>query len=257
MKQNTNFLTTVKKTVQILKEFTKGHTELGITEISRRTGFSKSAVNRIIQTLYEEEVLYRNPQNHKYRLGLAFFVMGSVVYNELAIGQIAISILQKLKIQLKGNLYVVVYDRGEIIYLQIIPESMQLVKEIGARNPPHATAGGKLLLAHQSQKELDRVLDQKLLSYTKRTKTDRNELLQELEQIKKNGYAVAIGEFREGVSSIAVPIYNDFNKVVAALSLTRKDVLLTKTQIADIVSELKLCSRLITEKMIYNIYNNK
>ncbi|WP_408007980.1 IclR family transcriptional regulator [Pseudalkalibacillus sp. A8] len=256
MKRSTDTLSSVRNTVKILKEYTKDDAELGITELSKRTGLTKSSVNRIIQTLYDEDVLYKNPRTHKYRLGITIFELGSVVYNELSIGQIAIPIFEKIKDKVRGDIHVVTYDKGDIVYLQRIPERLRALIHIGGRIRSHGTAAGKLLLAYQEAEEIDRVLQNELVAYTNRTITSSKELKSELDRIKSNGYSVSIGEFIEGICSIAVPIYNDSKKVIAAISLTRENMTPTNAKITELVNQLKMCSRLITENMVINDYNN-
>ena len=72
-----------------------------------------------------------------------------------------------------------------------------------------------MLLAQMPQNDLIRLLD--VINLDKvgtNTITDRKVLLDEIEQIRKQGYAVSMSELVEGAASVAVPIRN-YSQAVA------------------------------------------
>lgn len=94
------------------------------------------------------------------------------------------------------------------------------------RDEAHGLALGKVLLA-QRPDALDAYVDRYgLEQFTSRTITDRGELAEELEVVRRLGYAVDREEYAEGIWCLAVPVYNPSGEVGAALavSLTRAQV---------------------------------
>lgn len=248
-------LSTVRNTIRLLQEFSKGEPELGITELSRRLGLTKSAVYRIVKTLEEEKVVYKNAKTNKYQLGLKMFEIGSVIFNEMEISQVAIPMIEKVKSKLAGDIHLATYDQGDIIYLLRLGQKKKTWLKIGRRIRSHTNAAGKLLLAFQEDEEIQRVISTNLEKYTHKTITCPATLLKELKKIRTKGYATSAEEFVENVYSIAVPIYNDSGTVIAAISLTRETPF-PEYQTKEIVRELQLCSKLITENMGVNRYND-
>ena len=59
-----------------------------------------------------------------------------------------------------------------------------------------------------------------LIRYTERTIVDRQELLQRIEQIRKDGYAVSTGGLSEGAFAIAAPIFSKGGDILASLAIS-------------------------------------
>jgi IclR family pca regulon transcriptional regulator len=78
---------------------------------------------------------------------------------------------------------------------------------------------GKAILAHLPEEELSELLDRITFSQlTHRTITTREGFLEELEKVRKQGYAVNDEELSVGLRSIAAPIMRD-NRPVAAINI--------------------------------------
>jgi DNA-binding IclR family transcriptional regulator len=173
----------------------------------------------------------------------------------MEISQVAIPMIEKVKSKLSGDIHMATYDQGDIIYLLRLGNQKKNWLKIGRRVRSHATAAGKLLLAFQSDEEIQRVTASNLDKYTNKTITCASILMKEIKKIRTAGYATSAEEFIENVYSIAVPIYNDSGVVIAAISLTRESPF-PSSKIKEIVRELQLCSKLITENMGVNLYND-
>jgi DNA-binding IclR family transcriptional regulator len=247
-------LSSVSNAIRIMREFSQEEPELGITELSRRLGLTKSAVFRIVRTLEKENILRKNPQTRKYYLWLTALEIGSVVYHDNDVAQIALPILKQMRALTPGVVQLVMYDRGGIVYLLKLPEDKdtRIFNSMGKRVPAYCTASGKMLLAHQDETEINRVLSEELKPMTEHTITSPEKLSLELVKIREAGYAVSREEFKIGMSSVAVPIYDDFDRVIAAISVTRPKNLFSPAQIVHYVNEMRMYSRLITEQLGVN-----
>ena len=83
----------------------------------------------------------------------------------------------------------------------------------------HATGTGLVLLAYSDRELQDRVLQGPLERYTPLTVTDRGQLLRELAQVRQVGFAVARGRITLPDLVVAVPVYDQFGEVAAAISV--------------------------------------
>ena len=70
-------LSSVAMAVRLLKSFSEGEAEIGVTNLSRRLNIAKSTVYRLASTLVAEGMLEQNRENEKYRLGTALFGLGA------------------------------------------------------------------------------------------------------------------------------------------------------------------------------------
>ena len=92
---------------------------------------------------------------------------------------------------------------------------------IGDTLPAHCSAAGKVLLASLASENLDALLDSfgPLRRRTPRTITDAGDLVRELKQVRIQSWALAEDEMEVGTISVAVPIFDGANSVVAALAM--------------------------------------
>jgi len=86
--------------------------------------------------------------------------------------------------------------------------------------PLHATASGKCVLASRSRRAIEAYLSDGLPALTPHTITSRDTLLQELEEVRRMGYALVREEFHNGVGVIAAPVTDGTGSVVGGVALT-------------------------------------
>lgn len=90
---------------------------------------------------------------------------------------------------------------------------------IGDSSPLHATAVGKAVLAHLPQASLDIVLQRTFVEYTPHT-ADAQRLREQLEDVRRLGYAVNDREYRSAVSAIAAPIFDAQGAPIASICIS-------------------------------------
>lgn len=96
--------------------------------------------------------------------------------------------------------------------------------------PAYCSAVGKCLLAHLTENECAAVLDAaRLEKRAPNTKTTRDEIMKELKQVRRQGYAIAIDELEEGVSAIAVPVNDRWNRPSLSICVHGPTVRLPRT----------------------------
>jgi DNA-binding IclR family transcriptional regulator len=85
---------------------------------------------------------------------------------------------------------------------------MRMFTEVGRRVQPHCTGVGKALLSQLPDQRVREILARTGMSaHTPNTFTDPDALLAELEQIRKQGYALDDEEQELGVRCVAVPLH--------------------------------------------------
>lgn len=215
-------LSSVRNSARLLKEFSKGNRELGVTELSRRLGIGKSTAHRLVNTLTEERLLEQDPDTGAYRLGLAMYELGTSVYWHTDLHEACTPVIEQLRNATKETVQVAVLDGREVVYVERreSPQTLRLFGRVGHRNDAHCTSTGKLLLACLPPEQLDRTLrGWKLSAKTPHTINRIDDLRKQLTVIQAQGWAENINEAEIGVGSVAAPIRNGFGQVVAAVSI--------------------------------------
>jgi DNA-binding IclR family transcriptional regulator len=110
---------------------------------------------------------------------------------------------------------------------------------LGGTYPLHASATGKLILAELSDDKIAAVLPKKLDSYTTRTLTSRDTLLEELRRIREQGYAVIEDELEEGLFAAGCPVRDPAGVLVGILTVNGPTQRLKTDQLPETIDELR------------------
>ena len=153
---------------------------------------------------------------------LLMYDLGASVTLHSEIHAVAASVLETLRQQTKESVQIAVLDGREVVYVDRLetPYGLRTFGRIGHRMPAHCTSTGKVLLAFQPDDVLRTLLDGwQLPRLTQHTTTDQGAFVAELRRVRERGFAENVSESEVGVASIAAPIRDARNQVVAALSL--------------------------------------
>jgi DNA-binding IclR family transcriptional regulator len=121
-----------------------------------------------------------------------------------------------------------------LLYKSEGPEGVTQKPVTGEYTHMHMTALGKALLTTQSDERVDEIIDTHgLPAATQHTITDRDELFEELEAIREQGYSVEDQERREGIRAIGVPIHDDDGGAIGAVSISGPVSKLTDERISE------------------------
>ncbi|MFW5991637.1 MAG: IclR family transcriptional regulator [Halanaerobiaceae bacterium] len=215
-------LKTIKKMSMVLDLFTFKKSEWSISEIASRTGLYKSVVHRLVNSLVAEGFMNKDPETKKYKLGIKFFELGKIVEKQMELKKIARPIMEKLTSKCnQGTILCVLSDLQQVCISKTdTSKIIQIASQIGVRIKLHAGASAKLLLAYLPRKKREEYYEKyELKSFTDKTITDREDLEDNLVEIREKGYAFTVEERDEGVAGIAVPIFNYRKEVVASLTM--------------------------------------
>ncbi|MDT1062245.1 IclR family transcriptional regulator [Paracoccus sp. CPCC 101403] len=207
----------------ILTEIERQPNGLPLGRVAEAAGVTRSTAYRILNSLLAHDML-RQLDNSHFVLGSRLLSLAdSVTVGALGtrVAAAAQPVIDEVSRTLGETVKVSVCDRGQIVVVAVSlgRKARALQAQLGEHLPIHAGAGSKVLLAHLSREEMERVLGSKLPTYTERTLSDPGELLSELEKVRQQGWSKDPGEFDLSVRAYAAPIRNRQGLVVAALSI--------------------------------------
>lgn len=196
---------------------------ISMTEIQHETGLAKSTLHRMLTDMADQGLISQIHANKRYRMGPRPMVWGSK-YLE---GQDPAKLLARFcdLLSERTGLYVFLcrYDAGEIYCIYTRRPDTRRVKyfvHIGQKMPLNCSAASKAILAFQPPNEIEFLLSQQRIQrFTDHTKCKREEILQELEQVKKAGVAFCRNEMEVGVTTISTPVTFSDNEVIFSISL--------------------------------------
>lgn len=207
--------------LRLLAAFQPGDGPLSLAQLCRRTELPPATAHRLLHELVEWGALERC-EGSKYRVGLRMFEIGMIAYLQRGIGHVALPFVQDLHEVTRENVHLAVLnERDRLIYVAKLAgrRSVPTAPHSGGSLLVHATASGKVLLAHSPPDLLERVISRGLGRYTSHTIISPELLRKSLALVRERGYAVGSEEVRLGNVSIAAPVRDHTNQVVAALSV--------------------------------------
>lgn len=214
-------LSSVASAARLLKAFSEGEVEIGVTSLAKRLGMAKSTVYRLVSTLVAEGFLEQNKENDKYRLGIALFGLGALVRQRMDVSNMARAHIFALREATNETVHLAVLDRDEIMYVYDL-ESTQAIRmraNLGDRKPAFCSSEGRAMLAFQDGKAISALLSSGLRPRTPKTVTDAAALIEALAQVRRDGYAVEDEQCELGMRSVAAPIFDSEGHVVAAVGI--------------------------------------
>lgn len=248
--------TSIEKALIILSCFIPYNQELGTHEISKRLGYHKATVNRILLTLAKHGYLSQNSQTKKFSLGPVAVDIGQAVNQALRTNFLFIAkpFIDKLRDDL-GETVTLEVTTGKRVFMAYIAEGPQLVRlagRVGEIVPINAAAGAKAILAFSPKDMILKFFDVEFQKYTPNTITSHKMYLAHLDEIRAQGYALDIEEIAPGTVAIAVPVFNHEGIPVAALIVAGPPQRIPVKYDSEIISALKATAELISAKLYYD-----
>ena len=153
----------VDRTLQVLELFSLEKPEWGITEVSKALNMYKSNVFNILFTLSERGFIKKDSNTNKYRLGIKFFELGSVVIKNMNLRKIAYPYIEKLSKEFNETVHLGVLDEGRVVSIEREESKQGLTShiEIGKSAPLHCTAVGKAIMAYLPSDKVNAIIKEK------------------------------------------------------------------------------------------------
>ena len=231
-----------------LIEFLAAHEQpAGVSAIAQHFNWQKSNVHRILTTLKALGYVRQDPVTSRYELSLKTWELGMKVVGRSVIKRCAQPFLRNLnqRFQESVNLSILVGD--DILYLDNIlsPFPLRPTASPGARVPAIFTASGKCLLAYRPDAE---VIARRIIeTHPEASKIRLDALRQELENIRRQGYAVSLSGWRSNVNSVAAAIHNRAGVSIAAIGISGPAERMDADKIAEMAPALMNAASQIAE----------
>ena len=193
---------------------------LGVSELARRLGLSKAVVHRILRSLESRAIVSSDASTRAWALGPATAALGARALRDLDLRSLALPVLRALQ-ERTGETTTVsaLVGRARVYLDQVVStKEIKMTVEVGRPFPLHAGASSKAILAFAAPELRRSVLERELEPLTGRTPLDRAALGRELDQIRRVGSAVSLGERQEGAGSVAAAVLGVDGTAVGALS---------------------------------------
>ncbi|KAF3998909.1 IclR family transcriptional regulator [Glaciimonas immobilis] len=171
------------------------------------TGLPKPTVHRMLQQLEGVGVLQRESDGRHYSTGVRLRKLASNLLINNTYHGARHTVLRQLMEEVGESCNLTAFTGSEVVYLDRMETvaPLRFYLQPGSRVPAHCSSTGKLFLAQMTPMQRRRLLaHMPMTKYTSNTQTDPVKLEQELEVVRRNGYAIDNEEFLPGLLCVAV-----------------------------------------------------
>lgn len=214
-------LATIETSISIimaLRELNGGR----ITELADHLGLPKSTVYRHLTTLHDHGFVTK--KGDSYRLGLRFLDIGEYTRYCVEGFRKAKPFVQQIAEETGERCQFVIEENGRGIYVHVAAgeaEEARTDLRVGKQMFLHSTASGKCILAHLPDERIDEIIDRwGLPRQTPHTVTSKDDLLESLSRVRKQGFAFNRGGNVDGLRAVGAPVLKPTGQPLGAISIS-------------------------------------
>jgi len=223
MEANSSYVNkSLDRALRLLNLFDDAHVHLTASDIAELLATTRATIYPTLHTLLAHRYLDRDDQG-RYVLGMKLVERSGEKLAHLDVRQIARGPLRELARRLGANAHLATLHGNEVLYLEREEgrPTVTLREVVGRRVSPHCTALGKSLLAFLPDEDRAQIVHSlDYVHHTPNTITNPEDLIAELDLVRKRGYALEIEEFHLGSACISAPIRGLNGRVIAAVSVS-------------------------------------
>ncbi|MEN6412321.1 MAG: IclR family transcriptional regulator [Veillonellales bacterium] len=230
------------RSVEILNLLAKSKKPLTQLEVSQMLDLPKSSTYELLYTLLDKGMLeFDNEDLKTFKLSLKLFELGMTVLEKADLTTMARPILEDLSSKMGETVFLAVENKGDIVYLDRVEESSSITTSagLGIRRPMYCTGLGKALLATYPANRVEEIWNRADLKvYGKNTIREYNDLVADIQQTRRRGYAIDNREMEDEIFCVAAPVYGRTDNAVGAISIATVYFKINKNRIEMLGKEI-------------------
>jgi DNA-binding IclR family transcriptional regulator len=244
----------VQRTFQIIEKLSENSSGKGVLQLADETGLPASTAHRILQTLLHAGYVRQSTDTGIYRLTGKMLDIGSRAVIGQDLRAEALPVLRRLREATGESSHLVVLDGNQALTVEAVLSSERCLVDcrVGERVPVHCTAVGKVLTAFRPDVD-DFISNIEMPRFTECTICTVAGLRDDLERVRKLGYALDWEENELGIRCIASPIRNADCDVVAAVGISGPSNRVTDAARDELVEKLVHVARDLSQIMGYRL----
>src|SRR5260221_3257757 len=243
----------LQKAMKILFYMGQHGPEMRIAEIASGLHLNKTTVYRLLSALERLDLVQRDSENERYRLGLKLHELGTKAARARTLQSESRRYLKEMAHVCNEAVSLAVPGAGGVVCLERFdsPRTMITVRTpVGALFPAHCSAAGKAVLAYLSERDVDAIVSRRgLTRYTVNTHTQMDELKSDLRRIRQRGYALDEQELERGLNGIAAPVFLQDARVIGAVGIAGPTQRFQGKDLAEKVELVKSAARKIAANL--------
>ena len=239
--------------LDMLEHIAREQRAIGITELARRFGTTKSRIFRHVQTLVSAGYLIQETETERYRISARLMSLGQAVSDGHQMTAAARPAMRELRDRFGHSVALSVVENDVVRILATLPGSSNV--EIGVKPGSslslHASAQGKVALAFGEEGLMRRLMQKPLDALTDRTITDPVTLAAGVHAIRERGWAAAPNEALIGLNAVAAPVFDALGAYCGAVAVVDSIQFIPEEAPSALVEGVKAAARRVSADLGY------
>jgi len=204
-----------------------------LSQVATETKLSAATARRCLHTLVH--LGYAAQRGKLFVLRPTVVAFASAYLDSMNLELVVRPYLQDVRDKTGDSASLAVLADTDILYLVHVSTNrmVRVPCTVGTRLPVYPTSLGRVLLAFQSKEVIDDYFRKtRLVARTDKTITSKSALRNVLASARENSYATTQDELDYGIVSVAVPIFNTSNEILAAVNCSTSTARANKSDMA-------------------------
>ncbi|WP_042461648.1 IclR family transcriptional regulator [Neobacillus dielmonensis] len=237
--------TVLIKADQILAYLSSTDTPQTLNQIAKGAGLTNSTALKILDTLVVIGYVRKDEEAKKFKLGPSLIRYANRAMNQYDIKELAQPYLKQLQIETGETVHLGVKNKSHIVYISKLESNKPicLYSQIGKNLPLYCSAMGKAVLAEQPDSEIEAYIDEtEFTRFTQFTITEKQPFMDEMNRIRKLGYAFDNREHEDEVFCIGMSLSIN-EKNFGAFSVSIPFFRINEPFLHEILTAMKKCKQ--------------
>ncbi|MGA7205263.1 MAG: IclR family transcriptional regulator [Specibacter sp.] len=237
--------------IAVLRCFSAHEPLLGVTEIAQRVGMHKSSVSRILATLEQEELVERDPDSRRFKLGLGLIAVAGPLLAELEERRVAYPLLRRLTELTNETSALMVWNGHESMCVEQIasPQQVKHTAPLGARYNDALSASVQVFLSLEPQERVRSLLQRGTVTYPGADQAAQEAYLLRLADVAQRGFATNYGESSLDEVGVAAPVFDHRGDPVAAVLIPAPKFRVSQERLLTLGEACAATARLVTSRL--------
>lgn len=208
--RRTQPLSTTLKSLGVLEVVAAAQRSVRVAELARELGWSRAAVHQQLVTLVAAGWMEQTSDG-AYRLTLRAAWVGQSALRQAGLAERVLPAMERLVEEVREAVSLAILERDTATIVQRLEpgRTLQVDLRAEAQMPLNRSASGQVLMAHAGERRLDELRGRGI-------EVPDEEALR---AIRESGYAISCGQWLDGVTGVAAPVFDVHGGCVGALSL--------------------------------------
>lgn len=241
----------LKNGIAVLRAFSAEDPVLGVSDIAAKIGLHKSTVSRILATLELEDLVERDTDGRRFRLGLGVIGMAGPLLADLDVRRVAYPYLADLSRRVGETVALMVWDGSEAVCVEQVPSRHQVkhTTPLGTRYNTAASSSVQVFLARFDAFTVRRLLTTGAIDLPGVDEVVLEAYTLRLREVADRGYALNYGETSLEEVGVAAPVVDHRGDPVAAVLVSAPRFRVSREQAAAIAEAARGCADEISKRL--------